>query len=60
MSCVVGCRPPAGYVLQEKFTAVILGCLGVTDIFEQLKKVVGLLPPGRKDTEAHTCTHMYT
>ena len=56
MSCVVGCRPPTGYVLQEKFTAVILGCLGVTDVFEQLRKVMEL-PPNRK---RHRSTHMHS
>ena len=56
MSYVVGCRPPTGYVLQEKFTAVILGCLGVTDVFEQLRKVMEL-PPNRK---RHRSTHMHS
>lgn len=56
----MGCRPPTGYVLQEKFTAVILGCLGVTDVFEQLRKVMEL-PPQQKKTQKHTyvliCIH---
>lgn len=58
----MGCRLPAGYVLQEKLTAVILGCLGVTDVFEQLRKVIELPRPPpqkktQKDTDALICIH---